>query len=89
MAVIKGKPVADSITATINKKTEELKNNGIVPLLTIVRVGERGDDIAYERAAVKRMDMPISSRFRKKKLWCSMYFRRSFPPGDTMQQPDD
>ena len=57
MAVIKGKPVADSITATINKKTEELKNNGIVPLLTIVRVGERGDDIAYERAAVKRMEM--------------------------------
>lgn len=57
MAVIKGKPVADSITATINKETEELKNNGIVPLLTIVRVGERGDDIAYERAAVKRMEM--------------------------------
>ncbi|MBE6008518.1 MAG: bifunctional 5,10-methylenetetrahydrofolate dehydrogenase/5,10-methenyltetrahydrofolate cyclohydrolase [Lachnospiraceae bacterium] len=57
MAVIKGKPVADSITAAIREKTEELKNNGIVPLLTIVRVGERGDDIAYERAALKRMEM--------------------------------
>ena len=57
MAVIKGKPVADSITAAIKEKTEELKNKGVIPVLTIVRVGERGDDIAYERAAVKRMEM--------------------------------
>ena len=55
--VIKGKPVADSITAEIRTKTEELKEKGIVPVLTIVRVGERGDDIAYERAAIKRMEM--------------------------------
>ena len=55
--VIKGKPVADSITAEICAKTVELKEKGIVPILTIVRVGERGDDIAYERAAIKRMEM--------------------------------
>ena len=29
MAVIKGKPVADSITAAIKEKTEELKNKGV------------------------------------------------------------
>lgn len=55
--VIKGKPVADSITAEIRCKTEELKKKGIVPVLTIVRVGDRGDDIAYERAAVRRMEL--------------------------------
>ena len=57
MAVIKGKPVADRITADIKEKVNELKNNGVTPTLTIVRVGERGDDIAYERAAMKRMEM--------------------------------
>ncbi len=57
MAVIKGKPVADRITADIKEKVNELKNNGVTPALTIVRVGERGDDIAYEKAAMKRMEM--------------------------------
>ncbi len=57
MGVIKGKPVADSITAKIKTETEKLRNNGIVPTLTIVRVGERGDDLAYEKGAVKRMEM--------------------------------
>ncbi len=57
MGIIKGKPVADSITLSIKEKTEELKNNGIIPVLTIVRAGDRGDDMAYERAAKKRMDM--------------------------------
>ena len=33
MAVIKGKPVADSITAAIKEKTEELKNKGVIPVL--------------------------------------------------------
>lgn len=57
MAIIKGKPVADKLTAEIKGKTDELKEKNISPSLTIVRVGERGDDMAYERAAMKRMDM--------------------------------
>lgn len=57
MGIIKGKPVADSITESIKAKTEELKKSGIVPVLTIMRVGDRGDDMAYERAAMKRMTM--------------------------------
>ena len=53
--LIKGKPVADAITMEVKKEAEEIKHNGVLPKLKIVRVGEREDDLAYERAAVKRM----------------------------------
>ncbi|MGB4438817.1 MAG: bifunctional 5,10-methylenetetrahydrofolate dehydrogenase/5,10-methenyltetrahydrofolate cyclohydrolase [Sedimentibacter sp.] len=53
--LIKGKPVADAITLEVKKEADELKQNGVYPKLKIVRVGEREDDLAYERAAVKRM----------------------------------
>jgi len=53
--LIKGKPVADAITIQVKKEAEEIKQKGIFPKLKIVRVGEREDDLAYERAAVKRM----------------------------------
>lgn len=35
---------------------QTLKEKGITPCLAIVRVGERPDDISYERSATKRMD---------------------------------
>ncbi len=53
--LIKGKPVADAITEEVKKEAEVLIQRGIVPKLKIVRVGEREDDLAYERAAIKRM----------------------------------
>lgn len=53
--LIKGKPVADAITLEVIKEAEKIKQNGVFPKLKIVRVGEREDDLAYERAAVKRM----------------------------------
>jgi methylenetetrahydrofolate dehydrogenase (NADP+) / methenyltetrahydrofolate cyclohydrolase len=53
--LIKGKPVADAITLEVKKDVEHLKQNNIFPKLKIVRIGEREDDIAYERAALKRM----------------------------------
>jgi methylenetetrahydrofolate dehydrogenase (NADP+)/methenyltetrahydrofolate cyclohydrolase len=34
----------------------ELKEKGLIPTLAIVRVGEKPDDIAYERGAVKRAE---------------------------------
>ncbi|MCT8976362.1 bifunctional 5,10-methylene-tetrahydrofolate dehydrogenase/5,10-methylene-tetrahydrofolate cyclohydrolase [Clostridium sp. CX1] len=52
--LIKGKPVADAISAALTKEVEELKVKGIVPKLTIVRVGANGSDLAYERGALKR-----------------------------------
>ena len=53
--VIKGKPVADAITAKLQEEVAALKEKGIVPKLKIVRVGARGDDLAYERGALSRM----------------------------------
>lgn len=55
--LIKGKPVADAITLEVKKDVEYLKQNGVLPKLKIIRIGEREDDIAYERAALKRMEM--------------------------------
>lgn len=52
--ILKGAPVA----AFLNEKTAEmclsLKEKGIAPCLAVVRVGQRGDDIAYERGILKR-----------------------------------
>ena len=54
--IIKGKPVADAITAELVKDVEMLKSKGIEPKLKIVRVGAREDDLAYERGALSRME---------------------------------
>ena len=54
--LIKGKPVADAITLEVKVQVECLKQKGVIPKLKIVRVGEREDDLAYERAALKRME---------------------------------
>jgi len=54
--ILKGKPVADQITKQIQKDVEILKNKGITPTLAILRVGEREDDLSYERGAMKRSE---------------------------------
>ncbi len=54
--LLKGKAVADAITEKLVTEVEELKNKGIIPTLAILRVGERADDISYERGASKRCD---------------------------------
>jgi len=54
--IIKGKPVADAITIEVKNDVEQIKQKGITPKLKIVRVGDREDDKAYERAALKRME---------------------------------
>ena len=55
--IIKGKPVADKINETLIDDVKILKNNGINPKLTIVRVGYRSDDLAYERGALKKCQL--------------------------------
>lgn len=52
--LLKGKPVADRITAETSLKAAALKERGIVPTLAIVRLGEEPGDISYEKGAVKR-----------------------------------
>ena len=49
-----GKVVADAIDEKTIVKVEELKAKGIQPTLAILRVGEREDDLSYERGATKR-----------------------------------
>ena len=51
-----GKEVAAALKDGLQAPVTALAERGIVPCLAIVRVGERGDDIAYERSAMKRMD---------------------------------
>ena len=51
--ILKGAPVAASIKQKSFEKAEQLKERGIVPTLAILRVGERADDISYEKSAVK------------------------------------
>lgn len=54
MEILKGLPVAERINSQL---VEQLKSvEGAVPHLAIVRVGERPDDLSYERGATKKMD---------------------------------
>jgi methylenetetrahydrofolate dehydrogenase (NADP+)/methenyltetrahydrofolate cyclohydrolase len=54
--ILKGKAVADAMMEAMRRDTEALKARGIVPTLGLIRLGEREDDLSYERAAKKRCD---------------------------------
>lgn len=51
-----GKPVADFLRENIRARIEELKKNEIIPNILIIRVGEREDDIVYERSILKNCE---------------------------------
>lgn len=55
--ILKGKPVADAISEEVKAEVSRLNGQGIKPTLAIVRVGEREDDLSYERGAMKRCEM--------------------------------
>lgn len=52
-----GKEVSAAINSRVADKVTELKARGINPTLGIVRVGERGDDISYERGACRKCEL--------------------------------
>ena len=52
--LLKGAPVAEALSETIRADVADLAEKGVTPCLAIVRVGERPDDLAYERSATKR-----------------------------------
>ncbi len=54
--ILRGAPVVDAIGEKLMPRIEGLKVAGAVPTLAIVRVGERDDDLSYERAATKRCE---------------------------------
>lgn len=53
--ILKGNAVAAAINERTHADSDTLiKEHGIVPTLCIIRVGERPDDLSYERGAMKR-----------------------------------
>lgn len=54
MITLKGAEVTAGIKEQVNRELKQLK--GKVPTLGIVRVGQRPDDLSYERGAIKRME---------------------------------
>ena len=52
----KGAPVAQAMTERLAVRADQLKGLGIIPTLAIVRVGERPEDLSYERGAMKRCE---------------------------------
>ena len=52
--LLKGKDVVAAMNEKLTAEVETLKSKGISPTLAILRVGERPDDISYEKGATKR-----------------------------------
>lgn len=62
---LNGKPVAERIKNTIAERTAEFRGIGIVPKLSILRVGNRSDDVAYEQRLLKNCeDLGIEAESR-------------------------
>ena len=56
MQELRGMPVVKGIAGQAAGRIEELGKAGVVPTLAVVRVGEREDDLSYERGVTKRFD---------------------------------
>lgn len=53
---LRGKAVADALTERLKKDISALGEKGVVPKLAVVRIGNREDDISYERGILKKFD---------------------------------
>lgn len=56
MKELRGMPAAKAILADLQERVKKLNEKGIVPKLTVVRVGAREDDLSYERGIYKRFE---------------------------------
>jgi methylenetetrahydrofolate dehydrogenase (NADP+)/methenyltetrahydrofolate cyclohydrolase len=54
--LLKGKDVADALTAKLTDDVAGLKAKGVNPTLASLRVGERPDELADEKGAIKRAE---------------------------------
>ena len=52
--LLKGKPVVDRMAEDMRGRIAALEEQGVKPTLALVRLGQRPDDLSYERTAVKR-----------------------------------
>ena len=54
--LLKGADVVNALNEKMMGEVEVLKGKGVTPTLAILRVGERADDISYEKGATKRCE---------------------------------
>lgn len=54
--LLRGAEVVSALNERIQSEVAALKKRGVVPTLAILRVGEKPDDLAYERGAMKRAE---------------------------------
>ena len=55
--LLKGGPVAEAMSQRLLDQCATLKEAGVTPVFAIVRVGEKANDISYERGATKRAEL--------------------------------
>ena len=72
--LLKGAEVAAAIDQETSALVAQLKEKGTTPTLAVLRVGERSDDLAYERGAAKRCET------------VGIAFRRELLPADATQE---
>lgn len=51
--LLKGAPVAAAIAEDLKARIEKLAERGVAPKLAVIRLGERGGDLFYERAVLR------------------------------------
>ena len=56
MTELRGLPVAKKMLETLEERIKLLKEKEIIPKLAVVRVGQREDDLSYERGVYKRFE---------------------------------
>lgn len=56
MKELRGMPAAKAILGDLQVRVDRLKEKGLEPKLTVVRVGAREDDLSYERGIYKRFE---------------------------------
>ena len=54
--ILSGKDVSAALNAQLVERSAALQAKGVTPTLAIVRVGENGSDLSYERGATKRAE---------------------------------
>ena len=54
--ILSGAAVAQKLDDELKGKIEKLKNNGIAPTLCVVRLGQKPEDLSYERGLLKKAE---------------------------------
>ena len=54
--ILKGAPAASALDEKTAAAVADCREHGVIPALAILRVGERPDDLSYERGALKRCE---------------------------------